>query len=153
HAPGARVVDDDGTGRGEARGVLLRGRPTGREERDVDPGEVLRVDVLDDDRVAAPLERGAGRPRRREEAQLPDRVRALLEDIASRTIPLSDCPHDCGGESRVGDSGLDGSSDRSRGWSILPMRWYDRIRATPDDALAPQTGRIRSRGAGARRAG
>ncbi len=55
-APRRRVVDDDRTGRGEARGLCPGQRRTGREQRDVDALQILigrRGDVLDHDLLAA----------------------------------------------------------------------------------------------------
>ena len=60
HPPGRGVVDDDRPGGGHLRREgARRARPAG-EQRDVEPGEVRRGDVLDGDLVAPPVERAAG---------------------------------------------------------------------------------------------
>ena len=99
HPPGARVVDDDGAGLGEARGVRARSGRTGREQGDVDAGRVGGRDVLDDDRLAAVLDRRAGRAGRGEQAQLADRERALRENLAHDGADLAGGADDGDGES------------------------------------------------------
>jgi hypothetical protein len=81
HPPGARVVDDEHAGLGEAGGVRPAAGGAGREERDVEPSRVGRLDVLDDDVDAAERQGRARRARRGEEADLGDRELALGEQL------------------------------------------------------------------------
>ena len=97
HAPGRRVVDDDGAGGGQAGGQR-RETEAGAEHRARSMPERSAVSgVLDDDVLVAPGQRRAGRPARGQVPHLIDGEGALGQDGAQ------DHPHLPGG-SDDGDS-------------------------------------------------
>ncbi len=73
HPPGAGVVDDRAAAGGRLRRQVAGGVAAGREEGDVDAVEGLGRRLLDLHLAAAERQRAAGRARRGEEADLPDR--------------------------------------------------------------------------------
>ena len=72
HPEGRGVVDHDGAGLHRDRRELPRDAAAGREQRDVDAVEGVLVELLDDDLLAAEVERLAGRARARQRLQLAD---------------------------------------------------------------------------------
>ena len=104
-APGRGVVDDDGPGCGETRGVLARGRAPGGEDGDVDTRQVRGGDVLDLDLGTAEVHDGPGAAGRGEEAHRAGGEVALGQHGAHDAANLAGGPHD-GDADAVGHSGV-----------------------------------------------
>ncbi len=87
--PRRRVVDDQGTGRREPRGVHLRGGAARGEQGHVDARQVLGLHVLDHHVGPAPRQGRAGRARGREVADRVDREVALVEQAPHDAADLA----------------------------------------------------------------
>ena len=81
-APGRAVVDHHGAGRGGFGGQLARGVAAGREEHDVQAGEVGLRGVLDDDLGSLEVDLGSGRAGGGEQAQARQREVPLGQQLA-----------------------------------------------------------------------
>ena len=87
HAPGRRVVDDGGAGRGDPRRERPRGGGAGREQGDVEPVVVGGVGVLDGELLVAEGERAARRAGRGEQPELVDAGTSAPARILRMTPP------------------------------------------------------------------
>ena len=100
-APGRRVVDDDGAGRGQARGELARHRGGSAAQGEVDAREVGRLGVLDHDVLVAPGQRRAGGAGRGQVPHGRDGEVALEEDRAQDHADLAGRSHDGDAHRRI----------------------------------------------------